>query len=216
MASKLNQYTEKFDALPVRTRLVLTFAAVATLLLVFQLAWYGSVDSENKKVAAQTKNLDQQILEFTRSQQEINSGVYQQRHDPKRVQLEALQSQVDEVQQELERKTLSLVRPEAMAQLLKQIIDNSKNLKLISLKKETPVALFEEQGEQQTIQMYRHPLAMVFEGGYSDTQKFLQELENMQRKVNFERFEFSVESYPKSTVTLVVSTYSTSRKWIGG
>ena len=216
MANKLSEYREKFDLLPIRTRLVIAFAAIALVFLMFQLAWFAPVDSENKKISAQAKNVDQQILSFNRSLEEINSGVFQQRNDPKRAQLIELQRQVSEIQQELERKTLSLVRPESMAQLLKEIIDNSKKLKLLSLSKQTPVALFEDQKDPNQVQMFRHPLSMVFEGGYSDTQQFLHELENMQRKVNFEHFEFFVENYPRSKVTLVVSTYSTSRKWIGG
>ena len=218
MANKLKQNLEQFDGLPIRTRLILTFAAILVIFLAFQLAWYSQSNKTNKRLSSQLNSVDQQIRDYTQSQQEINSGVYNQRNDPKRRQLLELQQQVASVQNELERKTLSLVRPEAMAALLKEIIDNSQKLKLISLQKQLPQPLFDDskEGEEPVVQFYRHPVMLVFEGSYQETQNFLQELENMKRKVNFEQFEFSVEQYPKSQITLVVSTYSMTRKWIGG
>jgi|GEM_PF-2781260 len=209
------QYVEKFDNLPVRTRLVVTFAMIAVTFLLFELFWYSGTDQANKRIKNQIKTVDQEILSFTESQQQFNAGIFDQRNNPKRAQLIAIQQQVAQVQQELERKTLTLVKPEAMADLLKEIIDNSQKLKLISLVKQAPQALFEEQANH-TVQMYRHPVEMVFQGSYQETRQFVEELENMKRKVNFESFEFSVDQYPKSTITLVVSTFSMSRKWIGG
>jgi len=219
---KLQKIREQFDTLPIRTRLMITFASILLLFVIFELAWYAPTDSKTKTTKQQTQNVDLQIQTTTQMLQELNQGIYDQRNNPKRVQLASLDQQVNEVQTELEKRTRSLVRPQAMAELLKKIIDNSKQLKLLSLEKQAPVSLFEQQAtdEQEKpasqVQMYRHPVVMTFEGGYQNTQNFLKQLESMQQKVNFESFEFSVETYPKSKVVLVVSTYSLSRKWIGG
>ncbi|TQV71995.1 hypothetical protein FLL45_17650 [Aliikangiella marina] len=219
---KLKKSIQQFDELPIRTRLMITFAGLLLILVIFELAWYGPTDSQTKTVKQQIDSTEKQIASTTQMLQELNKGIYNQRNNPKQTLLSSLDQQVDQIQSELEKRTRSLVRPQAMAGLLKEIIDNSKQLKLLSLEKQAPVPLYEptadEDGTSQDaqVQMYRHPIVMIFEGGYADTQAFLKQLESMQQKVNFESFEFSVESYPKSKVTLVVSTYSLSRKWIGG
>lgn len=222
MMDKLTDMLEKFDVLPIRTRLMITFASILLVFVVFELAWYGPTDTQTKTTKQKIESIDQQIESTTQMLAELNKGVFNERNNPKRMQLASLEKQITDVQDELERRTRSLVRPQAMANLLKEIIDNSKQLKLVSLEKQAPIPLYEQQADENNeqkinqVQMYRHPMVMTFEGSYGDTQKFLNQLEAMKQKVNFESFEFAVENYPKSKVTLVVSTYSLTRKWIGG
>ena len=222
MNDRMKEAIEKFDEQPVRTRLIITFAGAIVLFMLFELFWYSGNNSETKRMTAEIQQLDQQIADFTQNQQQLNTGIYSQRNSPQQQQLTQLDLQLEKVQSDLEKRTLSLVKPDAMAGLLKDIIKNSAQLKLVSLTKQAPMPLFEpsEQEKQSNLQnqvhMYRHPITLTFEGNYAETQKFIEQLENMQKQVNFESLEYAVEEYPKSTITLVVSTYSMSRKWIGG
>lgn len=206
--------------MPIRTRLIITFAGISIIFMLVELSWYSGNTAEREKISAEIQALDRQISDLTMSQQQLNAGIFNQRNSPQQQQLKQLDSQLEEVQTELEERARSLVKPEAMTGLLKEIIKNSAELKLISLIKQPPSPLFDAaESEQQSkgqVQMYRHPITLTFEGNYADTQKFLNQLENMKKQVNFESFDYSVDEYPKSTITLVVSTYSMSRKWIGG
>lgn len=220
MNERINKIMVTFDEMPIRTRLIITFAGIAIIFMLVELSWYSGNTAEREKISAEIQALDRQISDLTMSQQQLNAGIFNQRNSPQQRQLRQLDSQLEEVQAELEERALSLVKPEAMTDLLKEIIKNSAELKLISLIKQPPKPLFDaaesEQQNQGQVQMYRHPITLTFEGNYAETQKFLNQLENMKKQVNFESFDYSVDEYPKSTITLVVSTYSMSRKWIGG
>ncbi|MCW8999639.1 MAG: hypothetical protein OQK04_13105, partial [Kangiellaceae bacterium] len=118
--------------------------------------------------------------------------------------------------------TSHLVAPSEMVEVLREIIQRSRKLKLISLTKQLPLPLFEQSDEQTKnnqqpqLQLYRHSVELVLDGNFKETQKFLEQLEKMEQQVEFNHFRFQVDQYPKSMVTLVVSTVSFERKWIGG
>ncbi|WP_444996348.1 hypothetical protein [Aliikangiella sp. IMCC44359] len=217
MKNKLKDIATKFDDLPIRIRLLITFGCAMLLFLLFDLFWYSSNAKAINQLSASNNTIDQQIAELIQSQNEINAGIYNQKNDPKRKQLVLLEKQILSAQKELENRAISLVKPELMPQLLKSIITNSKRLTLVSIIKQTPIPLFETENDQQNkIQMYQHPIELTFTGEYSETQKFLHKLENMEQKVTFESLNYTVDNYPKSKVTLVLSTLNLSRKWIGG
>lgn len=206
--SKISEKIENFDSLPIRTRLIITFALVLFLFLFFEFLWYSPTDAKNKQLKTNIDNVDKQINELNVKQSDFNAGIFNKKQNPKYEELTRLEKQSTAIEKQLEDKTLTLVKPQDMANLLKQIIKSSEQLKLLSLTKEKPELLFTN--------MYRHPIKMVFEGNYLDTQDFINKLENMEKKVSFDSFNFSVEKYPKSKVTLTVSTYGMNRKWIGG
>ena len=216
MADKFTKAREGFDQLPLRTRLAITFAMVLLIWVFFYLFWFASVDSSSQKIEAQMTKNQQQIDTLNQSQQDLHAGVYKQRNNPKRNQLAALVKQTKQLESQLERTTRSLIKPEAMALLLENIIIKSSKLKLQSLTKLQPQALFDPEEASDEAQMYRHSVKLKFEGNYQQTQMFLAELESMQQKVTFDSLDFLVEEYPRSSITLVVSTFSMNRKWIGG
>ncbi|WP_168204095.1 type 4a pilus biogenesis protein PilO [Aliikangiella coralliicola] len=219
MANKLTELTEKYDKLPIRLRLLLVFSSIVILVFIVDLLWFSPVQTETKNLQGLIDQVDKQINETLESQNLLNAAISNQRNHPKRKQLGQIKQQIEQAKQTLEERTINLVKPEAMATVLKEIINRSEKLTLLSLVKQPALPLFVDENDAQaddSIQMYRHPLEMVFEGKYSDTQNFLKQIENMPQKVNFESLQYTVQTHPVSKVTLVVSTLSLERKWIGG
>lgn len=217
MKTRMLEMVSRFDQLPVRTRLLLTCTVVFVLVLMLDSLWFAGNFEESKKLQAQIKQLDKNIADLTNSQDQLNAAISDQRNNPMLSQLKQINQQIAESKKLLKERTINLVYPEAMAKVLKEIINRSNKLKLVSLIKQPAQILFEQDdAEPQSVQMYRHPLELSFEGNYTDTQAFIKQLEDMPQKVNFERFVFEVDKYPKSKVTLIVSTLSLNRKWIGG
>ncbi len=213
----MKEWLSQFDNLSIRIRLLITFATALIVFMLFDLFWFSENQSKETQLQTAINLTDKQLEQFIQTQNEINAGIYSARNNPKNKQLRHIQQQISGIKKELEDKALHMVKPEAMVELLKQIISRSKKLKLISLKKTPPENLFEEKDKNnQSVQMYRHAFVLSFEGGYQETLKFIKQLESMEQKVKFDQLIYSVDHYPKSRVSLVVSTYSLSRKWIGG
>jgi MSHA biogenesis protein MshJ len=248
MASQLKILISQFDKQPIRTRLIITLACIAVLVLLFDLLFLNGALIQNKKINTTRETLDKNLSQLTTNLSEINSGIANQKNNPLNKQLNQITKEIIEAKSSLGSQTINLIQPQEMVIVLKEILSKSKNLKLISLKTYQPQVLFkttEEIQKEKEIQLsktltlvsskktaseeellntrsddspkiYRHPLEIVFEGGYVETQAFINELESIPQKINFDSFEYSVQEYPRSKITLKVSTLSLSRKWISG
>ncbi|MET1255686.1 hypothetical protein [Aliikangiella maris] len=236
MKDKLIGLSHQFDQQPVRMRLLISLSALLLVYLTFDLLWFADNSSKSKQLTQSNQQIDQQIAQFNQNQIEISAGIYNQQNDPKRKELDTINGQIDSVKQSLEQRAISLVRPNAVPQLLKEILSQSQRLKLISIEKHAPIALFEstqttankntstqnvsvnnnQSNQQNQVQMFIHPFSLTFTGNFKDTQQFLFQLENMDKKVTFERIEYLVDNYPNSIIKLELSTLNLDRKWIGG
>ncbi len=178
MRDKLNQLPEKFNQQSARNRLLITFCVALILIMLFDLFWLGANRQKIKQINTEINANEQQLADLTQAQIALNTNVYQNRNNPKQKHLAKIEQQLEVTRQSLELRAVNLVQPEAMAPLLKNIINNSKNLKLISLTKLPAQPLLLEAEQDSALQMYQHPVELTFNGGYEDTQKFLNELEN--------------------------------------
>lgn len=222
MKARILAWLEKFNAMEIRMRLMISFALAMTIAFVFDFVWFTPTAKQQSKLEIQIGQFDKQIEETLKSQQALNKSIVDQRHHPKRKQLEQITQQISELRSALEEKTFNLVTPEEMNQVLREIIKRSDKLTLLSLSQQPPVAIFEEdpnsvKSEQdQQIQLYRHSVNIVLSGNFQNTQEFILALENMPKKVAFDQFRFSVDEYPRSEIRLSLSTLSFDRSWIGG
>ena len=222
MKDKFSQLVAKFGALELRMRLMLTFAAAMFVALIIDLFWLTPLNQDIDRVQANIQQIERQINETLETQEQLNLSIANQRNHPKVKQLAQLKIQIEQAKSLLKEKTNHLVAPSEMVDVLKEIIGRSSKLKLISLTKQPPLPLFEKNEEQSNIneqpqlQLYRHSVELLLDGNFKETQKFLEQLEKMEQQVEFNHLRFQVEQYPKSMVTLVVSTVSFERKWIGG
>ena len=214
MKDKLIALLEKFDQQAVRMRLLYTLVAVMIIGLIIDTLWISDNFKASKRLQAETVKIENNIDLLNIKHAEINASIANERRHPAHKQLAQVTQQLEDVKEELEEKTLTLVKPEIMTSVLKDILARSHKLSLLSLTKQPPQPLFEK--SEQDVHVFRHAIVLQLQGKYADTQQFLKELESMPKKVNFESLNYVVDDYPLSTVTLVVSTLSLERKWIGG
>ena len=222
MLTNLDATAEKFDALELRMRILLTLVGLAILYMLFDLFWFGSTDQQIKNVNTKIEKSKIQISELIDMQTSLNSSVTKTRNNPKHQRIVVLNEQIEQVRKSLLEKTVNLVPAEEMANVLKSIIESTKSLRLQSLTKQQTAELSEHQtprkndNQEAVIKLYRHSVEIVLIGNYIATYEFLRTLENMERKVAFDSFEYNVAEYPEAEVKLIVSTLSLEKEWIGG
>ncbi|WP_196139754.1 hypothetical protein [Aliikangiella sp. G2MR2-5] len=213
---------EQFNQLELRLRLMLTFATALLLWLIIDLLFLSSVDKAITRTTSNIEQIEQQNNQLLVTQATLSSSLKDNRSNPKVKQLMLLKSEVELAHNKLKEKSVTLVPVDKMASLLRTIIDDAKSLKLLKLEKKPPLSLLLKDAEQesdqneQQLQVYRHTIDLLLSGNYTETLLFIKSLESMQQKVDFGRFEFSVDDYPHSSIKLEVSTISFNRKWIGG
>ncbi len=207
---------EKFNQLELRMRIMLTLAVTLLLSLALDSIWLTPKFNAIKEQQQQLQDLDQKILSATEAEASLFHSLNNLNQDPKKLQLVSLKASIASTRLQLEERALNLVNPEDMAAVLREIIHRRGKLKLLSLSKKPVQLLFESQVEEDPLKVYRHPIEIQFSGNFQDTRLFIQALEQMPKKVAFDDFTFSVDTYPRSHIRLVVSTLSFDRKWIGG
>ena len=91
-------------------------------------------------------------------------------------------------------------------------------LKLIELQSIAPLPILLEKNmedEEPKVGLYRHGVALVFEGNYFDIQQYLEKLESLPWHFYWKKFDYSVAEYPTASVELEIYTLSTNKAFIG-
>lgn len=217
MTSAVAAYAARFNAFSLRERLLL-----ASLLLVglsFS-GWHFYVQPTLKLLNLQTLDNERISTEVTTTRatirqirHRITAGV----HKEKEQRLVQLQAQLKLVEENLRLKTIKLIDPEDMFNLMSQMIYRESRLKLINLKRlDVRPAIAVEAGEKQKdAGIYRHVLEVKFSGNYADILSYMQNLEALDWVLIWDEIEIVSEEYPRIIVKLLISTLSTREEWVG-
>ena len=216
MNSQYKQYAAKFDALSIRERALIV---VTLLVALCYLWWYlfamqqlETRESLIQQNAAVEKEI--QILDNTSNQiaLRIKEGV----NKPKLAQLDLLRGELERVKQQLQQKTLELIEPEDMFELMQNMIFKDSKLKLTGLKrKEVRPAFKPESADEQQAEIYRHVMQINFQGSYLDILNYVKNIETLQWKLIWDRISLELEEYPTIKVEIEISTLSDSKHWVG-
>ncbi len=216
MNSQYKQYAAKFDALSIRERALI----VVTLLVVVGCLWWYLFAMQQLETRAsliqQNSAIENeiQLLDNTSSQiaQSIKEGV----NKPKLAQLDLLRGELERVKQLLQRKTLELIEPDDMFELMQNMIFKDSKLKLTGLKrKEVRPAFQPESPDDQQAEIYRHVMQINFQGSYLDILNYVKNLETLPWKLIWDRISLELEEYPTIKVEIEISTLSDSEHWVG-
>ena len=217
MNSNLEKYRQRFDAQTLRERGLIAFLLIA----VIGFGWwnYYAAPMMKKTELRQTENrrLGDEV-EKSRAlvgdiRQRIAAGVYQE----KEFQLPSLGKKLDELEDQLRVKTVELIDPKKMFELMNQLIYRDSRLQLLSLKRRAVKPAIPSLNEQETEEpgLYRHVLEIEFAGKYLDVLKYMQTLELLDWKLLWDEIEIHSDEYPKVIVKLTISTLSTRKEWVG-
>ena len=216
MSSDSNSSAARFNALSLRER----FLFGTTILIVLSLGWWHffvkpvMLETANL-VAENTKNrieVNQTRAEIKTIRNTIAAGVNRE----KEVKLVQLTRALEAVEERLRLKTIELIDPEKMFQLMSQLIYRDSGLKLLSLKRrEVKPAITLSEEKQQDTDIYRHVLEVKFSGKFRDILKYMQSLEALDWKLIWDEIEIVSNEYPLITLKVVISTLSTRKEWVG-
>ena len=217
MNSELAQYRQRFDAQSLRERGLIAFS----LIVVSGFGWWNfyaapmmkkteRLQTENQRLGDEVKNTSAIVQDI---RQRIAAGVHQE----KEFQLASLGKELDEIEDQLRVKTVELIDPEKMFELMNQLIYRDSRLQLLNLKrrevKPAIPSLNEEEAEEPGL--YRHVLEIEFAGKYLDILKYMQSLELLDWKLLWDEIEIHSDENSKVTVKVAISTLSTRKEWVG-
>ena len=146
----------------------------------------------------------------------ITTRIKQGVHKDKDARLKSLRVELGKVNDALKEKTLELIGPDQMFELMLELITADSKLKLTGLKRDQLKPVFmakKEDGAQPEI--YRHIMRIDFEGKYRDILSYISRLEGLEWKLIWDKISLKTDTYPVIQVSIEISTLSDSKHWVG-
>jgi len=225
LIQRWKKLSEQVEALTLRDRGILLGTIIVGVVFIWGQFIFAPLQDRHKAASKNLASLTQQQATFEEQQLLLEQRL---KDDPNRV-LRAQRSELDvqlaKMKSEIERQLSGLIAPEKMADVLRSMLQQQENLKLISLKN-MPVAPFnppnetgdDNRGEQgakeQEAGLYRHSMELVMDGKYFDVLEYIKRIESL-KGFSWETMNYEVLDYPKARVTIKISTLSLEEDWIG-
>lgn len=214
--SALKSVAQNFNVLTLRERCLFVITVIVSISVVW---WYFYVEPIQTKTQflIEENNRISRDVQITRNaisdiRNKIAAGVNQD----KTQRLAQLELALEAVEERLRLKTIELIDPDKMFQLMTRLVYRESRLKLLSLKRrEVKPALAPSEEKQEEATIYRHVLEVKFSGKFQDILKYMQTLENLDWKLIWDEIEIITDEYPLITVKVVISTLSTRKEWVG-
>ncbi len=230
--NKLKQWQEKIDALSLRERGAIFFCTIFVLYFACNIFLMQPLELKERRIKTQ---LQQKQAEQLALNLQIQDLVVDNNADPDRAdreKLQALRSQLKEIESKVRESSQQLIAPENMAAMLEKVLLEVKGLELVDVRglgAEPVIKTAKPLAEGKDIQQvstesglpgeldnaYKHGLRIEFQGDYLSTLQYVRALENLQWDFLWESLEFEVNEYPKSTAAITVFTLSLDKNWIG-
>lgn len=207
---------EKFAELTMREK-VLSLISGLVLVLFGGFVWL--VEPVQIEIEKLTQNVERQKSQLGQLDLQIKAVEFELQEDPDeplRKSRERFQQQIVDIDEALREQTVDLIPANKMPEVLEKILEQSKKLKVLRMDSIPPVQMMDINSDSGArVNLFQHGVLLVIEGSFFDIWSYLNEIENLEWRFYWKRFDYVVEQHPKSVAEIELYTLSTSRAFIG-
>lgn len=190
--------------------------ALAGALLILLPLYAFVLEPQAKALAAsrtQALNLAQSLSLATTELETRQLLLQRDPNQPTRQALQEVDAALSQVDEQLKAQTVDLISARQMPDVLRRLLGQSGQLRLLSLTSLAPTPVLQEEGP---VNFYQHGLRLRFAGGFADTYRYLRALEQLPEHFYWQRLVYQVSQYPLAEVELELYTLSDDKEFIGG
>lgn len=216
------RWSERIDAMGLRERALVFFAAALVLLIAFNWLAIGPTQERQRQVARQLaqKQADMRLLH--EQTQKLLGTRTQDPNAAKRERLAALKQRLAAIDADLAERQRGLVPPERIPGLLEEMLRRDRRLELVALRSLPAVALGADKeatgdaaaAARAGLRIYRHGVEVTVRGGYFELLRYVTELERLPLRMFWHEIDLAATDYPTITMKLTVYTLSLERAWL--
>ena len=211
----MRHLSDRVGMMSLRERL-LVFAAV--VVVAFALVQTLLIDAGQRRIRNADERLQSARSALANIEQQRQLLVGQAAGDPDRTAREALAAQetrLARVNAELEARGRSLVPPERMVQVLKDVVKAQEDVRIVGFKTLSPQPVsLPGAAEGAPPGFYRHGFEIVVGGSYSGLVAYLERLEALPWHLNWVEATLDAAGRPDLRLTLTVHTLSLEEAWL--
>jgi MSHA biogenesis protein MshJ len=217
----------KFEALNKRERWMVTCAIFAAVLFIFNMLLLSPTLKRLQLVSTELATDNAQIESLNQELSLISATPIFDPDAQNRQRINALQSKLKLLERDLNGLQSTLISPEEMPLLLRNLLKKNNSLKLIELKTLPATSLLENEPtnlidkdavinvvDNQNAPVFKHGVEITIEGSYFDLLEYISNLEKMPWHVLWSKVYLNAEDYPDNQLTLTVYTLSLDKNWL--
>jgi len=218
MKDRIKELIVKLHALSVRERFILMMVLLAVIFVFCDTLLLSPLDKEKQKLITENQKWQDKIGKLAEQTQELAT---KKRFDPNeqtRAQLAKLALELGKLDELIKQQAGGVIEPAQMSAVLKDLLKRESGLKLArlqNLKGEPLLDPKDTESKKSGEEVYRHGLALEFEGGYLQTIGYLRLVEKLPWHIYWGGIAFSVDEYPLAHVKITVYSLSLNDNWIG-
>ena len=229
MQSYLQSAFLYLNALSLRERILMLLVMCSVIYVAWDTLLLSKFDQQYKQQLDEQQQLNHQQQEIDTAIIQISKKIALSNDETIKIKQKITQTnqQIQQNEQLLATVLNKLVPPTKITELLRSLLLDTYDLKLLSVSNE-PVKKItftdndqsednqHTQDEQQPIALlYEHTTIIKLSGGYLQLYQYLTALENSEWELFWDQLEYDVTDYPYAEITIRVHTISADKHWIG-
>lgn len=216
----LRQLAERLDAKSRRERVLLAAALAVLGLVAWDLLVRAPLAQRHEATLERIERTRADVAELQSSAAQLAARIDEGGREQQTV--EAIEQRLRAVDAELAERTRRVIAPQQMVRVLRDVLAQEDRLRLIRLENAgvgpldvagTAAADSTEGDALPTI--YRHRVDLVVEGRYFALLEYLEHLEGLRWRFQWDAMTIETTDYPTARATLSLSTLSLTEDWIG-
>lgn len=213
MNATVKRYVERIDNATLRERALLFAAAALVLIFLVNAALINPLRYTQRRLSA---DIAQRESELRTVRSELQRMAQTRATDPdarNRTRAAELRTDLAALDERIAAEQRRFTSPQRMREVLEEMLERDKRLRLVDLKTLPITDLSATQG-QAGRRVFRHGVELTLAGGYLDLHAYLKVLEGLSTQLYWGRAEMSVTGYPVATLKLTVYTLSFDQAWM--
>lgn len=220
LLNPLRQLADRLDAKSRRERLLLVGAIAVVGLLTWDLTVRAPLTQQHRATLDRIERTRADIAELQSSAAQLAQRMDEGGREQQTV--AAIKARVRAVDERLAERTRRVIAPQQMVRVLRDVLAQENGLRLIRLENAgveplevAGTAAAEDTAGEALPTIYRHRVELVVEGRYFALLEYLQHLEGLRWRFQWDAMTIETTDYPTARATLSLSTLSLTEDWIG-
>ena len=233
--------SDRLNARNQREQMLISIMVLAVIWTLVSALLLDPLLARKKKIMAGLTAQQEQLATLQNQMQSIQATGRPDPNIPNRVRMAALEQKLTQTQSALQSLQENLVPSDKMAQLLQDVLEQQRGLKLVSLKT-LPVSElldgYEPAKTSRTLTsgtppngapvktepagavapsgpvIYRHGVEISVSGNYANLLQYLTSMEELSWRVLWGKADMHVDTWPNATLTITLYTLSMEKTWL--
>lgn len=208
----LKQIGERVGAMSLRERLFVFAAALLGMLAVVQLMLIDPANQRAQQARDRMLAADDGLAEIARQQGSQAAGPNPDQ--TLREQVATLEARLAELDAAVEARERTLVPPERMHQVLKEMVRGHGGLRIVDFRSLPPKPVGLGEAADALPGYYRHGVEITVSGRYDELVAYLERLEALPWRLDWSEAKLDAAARPDLALTLTVHTLSLEEAWL--